>query len=97
MITKVKDLIKELEKLDQEAVVIYAYDEYGNNSTHGFIQDDEQFVVFDNQDIILEYDRDIIIFENDYKEDQIDEIVELIDTALENGGRIEKCIKLFPF
>ena len=93
MITKVKDL----KKLDQEAVVIYAYDEYGNNSTHGFIQDDEQFVVFDNQDNILEYDREIIIFENDYKEDQIDEIVELIDAALENGGRIEKCIQLFPF
>mgnify|MGYP003402982300 CR=1 FL=1 len=93
--TSVKDLIKELQQLDPDSIVLYAYDEYGNTGTHSFIDDEEQYLIINKDGSILEYDREIITFENNYKEEKIDEVIELIDSSLKDGGKQVRCIKLF--
>lgn len=93
--TTVKDLIKELQQLDQDSIVLYAYDEYGRTGIHSFISDDDNYVIINKDGTILMDDNEIITFEGDYKEELEQEYIDLIDNSLNNDGIKVKSIKLF--
>lgn len=49
-IVTVKDLISELQKCDQDAIVLYAFDEYGRDGVHGFISKDDLVALDSNNE-----------------------------------------------
>jgi len=69
--TKVKDLIEKLQTMNPEAIVTYAYDEYGRNTIHDFITTDDliavktdgNFMVDENGDVVMQ---DSIAAEDEY-------------------------------
>lgn len=87
----VKDLILELQKCDPEAVVLYAYDEYGRTGVHGFIADD-YMVALDSDNQFVMIDNDIIDFAKDDLDDLIDEYQEIVDKY----NNAQPAIKFFP-
>ena len=94
MIT-VQQLIKELQQLDPDSIVLYAYDEYGRTGIHSFISDDESYVIINKDGTVLMNDNEIIEFEDDFKKEFEQEYIDLIDNSLSDGGTKVKSIKLF--
>lgn len=87
----VKDFIKELEKCNPDAEVLYAYDEYGRNGIHGSISQDE-YVVMKQDGKYFFHNNEIISFLDEDKDDLIDEYVEIINME---GNQVKPAIKLF--
>ena len=58
--TTVKDLIKELEKLNPDAIVLYAYNEYQNTGSHNFISEDSMVAVSDDEQSFITDENDNI-------------------------------------
>ncbi len=75
---KVKDLISELQKCNPEAVVLYAYEQYGRTGVHDFISKDNS-VVLDSNDRFAMNDNELIWYINEDADDLSDEIQEVID------------------
>lgn len=66
---RVKDLIAELQECDPEAIVLYAFNEYGQNGTHAFISKDEMVCLI-NDDVAMDGNHDIVCLDiQDYIED----------------------------
>lgn len=58
---RVKDLIQDLLKVDQEAVVLYAHAEYGRTGIHGFINENLLVGISNADGSILSNDeRDVV-------------------------------------
>ncbi len=89
---KVKDLIHELLEMNQEAEVLYAYGEYGSNSTHHFISGKELVAVDGEGNVIVDDDQDIITCDPaDLEKDRED------TPKLEEGQEWAPAIKLFAW
>jgi hypothetical protein len=89
MIT-VKELIVELQKYNPDAIVLYAYDEYGRTGTHGQISNDE-YVVLDSNDNFVIIDDEIVSFCEEDVGDLNDEYQEVVDKY----NNVRPTIKLF--
>lgn len=87
---RVKDLILELQKCDPEAVVLYAYDEYGRTGVHGFIADD-YMVALDSDDEFVLVDNEIVEFSKEDIDDLIPEYQEVVDKY----NNAQPAIKIF--
>ena len=85
MLTRVKDLIAELQQLDQEAIVLYAYDEYGNTGVHQFIASGDTLVCCDpDGDYKFTENEDLILrFLGDDDEDYDESMPKLTDTTVQ--------------
>lgn len=87
---KIKDLISELQKCDPEAIVLYAYDEYGRTGVHGFIGENKS-VVLDENDHFVMNDNELIYYDNEDVDDLLDETQEAIDKY----NNVQPAIMLF--
>lgn len=87
---RVKDLILKLQQCDPEAVVLYAYDEYGRTGIHDFITND-QMVALDSEDQFVMIENDLVCFCEDDFDDLIDEYQEIVDKY----NNVQPAIKLF--
>jgi len=68
MIT-VKELIELLQKENPDAIVTYAYNEYGNNGLHDQITNDN-IIAIGKDGNPIEYASDLVIMESNLKEDE---------------------------
>ena len=86
--TTVKELIKELQKCDQDAIVLYQYNENGDTGLHDFINED--FIVALDKDGNIMMDEEGELFEIFNRE--LDEHFELI---VKRGGTLKPAIKFY--
>lgn len=87
---RVKDLILKLQQCDPEAVVLYAYDEYGRTGVHDFIAND-YMVALDSEDKFVTIKNELVWFVVDDMDDLIPEHQEIIDKY----NNVKPAIKLF--
>lgn len=84
MLTRVKDLIADLQKLDQEAIVLYAFNEYGNHGIHSQITTDALICCDLNGELKLDEDNDLILrYTDDDDDDYVEEFPKLNDPNLQ--------------
>lgn len=88
--TTVKELIEELQKYDQNSIVLYAYDENGDTGVHDFI-DGSLFVVLDNKGL-LETDSEGVV---EIERDTDNNLLKGLELIKKSGGTLKPAIKLF--
>jgi hypothetical protein len=88
--TTVKELIEELSKCDQDAIVLYAFDENAATGVHDFI--DSNLLTAVNVDgSLMVLEDELVILRTD-TEDDLTEDFEIIK---KKGGILKPAIKLF--
>ena len=88
--TTVKELIEELQKYDQDAFVLYAYDENGDTGVHDFIDDSVMTVLDKDGDPIMELGELVEIITLD-----TNSLLEGLKLIEKRGGILKPAIKLF--
>ena len=88
--TTVKELIEELQKYDQDAFVLYAYDENGDTGVHDFISDSVMTVLDEDGDPIMESGELVEIETLD-----TNSLLEGLKLIGKRGGILKPAIKLF--
>lgn len=92
--TTVKELIEELQKYDQDAIVLYAYDENGDTGVHDFINGN--FIVALDEDGNIMMDEEGELFEIFNTEgDMQNELDEYFNLIVKRDGKLKPAIKLF--
>jgi len=88
--TTVKELIQHLQKYDQDAIVLYAYDENGDTGVHDFIDDSVMTVLNKDGDPIMELGELVEIITLD-----TNSLLEGLKLIGKTGGILKPAIKLF--
>ena len=88
--TTVKELIEELSKCNQDAIVLYAFDEYGDTGWHDFI-DSNLLTAVDIGGVLMFHKDEIVAIRTDTGDD-LTEDFEIIE---KKGGTLKPAIKLF--
>jgi hypothetical protein len=91
--TTVKELIEELQKYDQDAFVLYAYDENGDTGVHDFIN--SNFIVALDEDGNLMLDEQGELHEIFNTENGILDDLQQLELLVKRGGILKPAIKLF--
>ena len=102
--TTVKELIEELQKYDQDAIVLYAYDENGDTGVHDFIygnfffslDEDGNFFVSLDEDGNLMLDEQGELHEIFNTKNGIPDYLQQLGLLVKRGGILKPAIKLFP-
>jgi len=68
--TKVKDLIEKLQTMNPEAIVTYAYGEYGRNTIHDFITSDDLIAVNTAGNVITDEEGEVVMQDSTAAEDE---------------------------
>jgi hypothetical protein len=91
--TTVKELIEELQKYDQDAIVLYAYDENGDTGVHDFI--DGNFIVALDEDGNIMLDEQGELFEIFNTECDMPDGLQQLELIEKREGILKPAIKLF--
>ena len=91
--TTVKELIEELQGCDQDAIVLYAYDENGLAGVHDFI--DSDFIVALDEDGNLMFDEQGELYEIFDTENGSRDDLQQLELIGKTGGILKPAIKLF--
>lgn len=91
--TTVKELIEELQGCDQDAIVLYAYDEDGLTGVHYFI--DSDFIVALDEDGNLMFDEHGELYEISDTENGSRDDLQQLELIVKRGGTPKPSIKLF--
>ena len=88
--TTVKELIEELQKYDQDAIVLYAYDENGKTGVHDFIDASLSIATDEDGNPIMELGELVEIETGD-----TNSLLEGLELIVKRDGILKPAIKLF--
>ena len=88
--TTIKELIEELQKYDQDAVVLYAYDENGKTGVHHFIDASLSIATDEDGNPIMELGELVEIVKGD-----INDLLQGLELIIKRDGILKPAIKLF--
>lgn len=88
--TTVKELIEELQKYDQDAFVLYAYDENGKTGVHDFIDGSVTIALDKDGCPIMELGELVEIVTDD-----TNSLLEGLELIAKRDGKLKPAIKLF--
>lgn len=92
--TTVKELIEVLKNYDEDAIVLYAYDENGDTGVHDFIDGDLIVALDEDGNIMLDEQGELFeIFNTEC--DMPDDIHEQVELIVKRDGKLKPAIKLF--
>jgi hypothetical protein len=89
----IKELIEELKKYDQDAFVLYAFDENGDTGVHDFIY--SNFIVALDEDGNFMLDEQGELHEILNTENGIPDDLQQLELLVKRGGILKPAIKLF--